>query len=391
MGHIDLSPVLRSRNDPKTPLDRGHHRRLRPDPGVRCASARHRRAHKVSEPVHIATGLNNPRHLSVGPGNRIYVAESGTGGEGPCAVGAEGEVCLGMTGSITEINGQKVTRVVTGLPSLADAEGGGASGPVDVDVSGNNVAILIGLGGNVDYRNGFGPGGTTLGTLQTGRLGGTLSPAADLVAYEEAKDPDKPTVLPPDGWPTDSNPGGLLAVDSHNWVVADAGGNDLVGVGKRGERTIAVFPNDRTATTPWGAPMPFQSVPTDVVQGSGGDYYVSELTGFPFPEGSSTIWKVTRDGKRSVYATGLTHVTGLDFKGNTLYAVQHSDVSLLKVPEGHSAMGSVRRVVPGATEHPVVAENLTAPYGIAIRGNTAYATTGSTLASEGAVVSINLR
>jgi hypothetical protein len=42
----------------------------------------------------VATGLNNPRHLSFSQG-ALYVAEAGTGGKGPCATGEEGVVCVG--------------------------------------------------------------------------------------------------------------------------------------------------------------------------------------------------------------------------------------------------------------------------------------------------------
>ncbi|WP_432557760.1 ScyD/ScyE family protein [Granulicoccus sp. GXG6511] len=331
----------------------------------------------------IADGLHNPRQLSVGPGNRIYVAESGLGGEGPCQEGAEGPACFGLTGAITEIDGARQRQVVTGLPSI------GATGPADVDVRGNNVAILLGLGGDTAFRSGFGEAARTLGTLQVGRLGGTLSTAADLAAYEQAHNPD--------GVPgPDSNPTGILAQDAHNWAVVDAGGNDLVQVGKRGERTIAVFPGDRTAPLPWdpNTRIPFQSVPTDVVKGPDGAYYVSELNGFPAPAGASTIYRVTRSGERSVYATGLTNVTSLDFRGNTLFAVQLSDAGFYSLPPGALPVGSVRRVIPGETApaagHPAVAENLTAPYGIAIRGNTAYVTT-DVLGPAGKVREVGLR
>ncbi len=47
----------------------------------------------------VASGLNNPRGIAIGPDGRIYVAEAGTGGAGPCITGGEGEtVCLGATG-----------------------------------------------------------------------------------------------------------------------------------------------------------------------------------------------------------------------------------------------------------------------------------------------------
>lgn len=335
----------------------------------------------------VATGLNNPRQISFGAGQTLYVAESGTGGTGPCMPNPEGgEVCLGMTGSITEIKGSQQSRVVTGLPSLAGSDGSGATGPADVDVRGNNITIAMGLGGSIDSRGQLGAGGVQLGTLLTGRIGSPLTVAADVAAYEQAHNPDG--VQPPD-----SNPTGFIALDSKNWAVVDAGGNDLIQVGNRGENTIAVFPNDRTAPAPFPGPwgpagtlIAYQSVPTDVVKGPDGAYYVSELTGFPFPKGAATIWKVVPGQAPTVYATGLTNVTSLDFKGSQLYAVQLADDGLLGSP-----IGSVRKVAPGGTDHAVVAGGLMMPYGIAIRGNDAYVTTGAMLPGGGEVHRIALR
>lgn len=50
----------------------------------------------------VATGLDNPRHLSFA-GGALYVAESGRGGSGPCIEGPEGQFCVGATGAITRI------------------------------------------------------------------------------------------------------------------------------------------------------------------------------------------------------------------------------------------------------------------------------------------------
>ncbi len=84
-------------------------------------------------------------------------------------------------------------------------------------------------------------------------------------------------------------------------------------------RTVAVFPNGPPAPNPFPFPPPFiapQAVPTDVAVGPDGAFYVSQLTGFPFPTGGSTIWRVTSDGQVSAYATGLTMVTSLAWKGD---------------------------------------------------------------------------
>lgn len=335
---------------------------------------------ETSETTVVARGLDNPRQLAFGPGQRLYVAEAGRGGTGPCVPSPEGgEVCLGMTGAITEIRKDKQSRVVAGLPSLANAEGGQATGPADVEVRGANVAIVMGLGGTVDTRNTLGSDAATLGTVLAGRLrsASDLEIAADLAAYEQSADPD--------GQGPDSNPTGFVSQGAKSWAVADAGGNSLVRATKGDVSTIATFPN-REVPGPGGAPVPMQSVPTDVAVGPDGAFYVSELTGFPFPPGGSTIWRISKGGQRTAYATGLTNVTSLDWRGNTLYAVQISDQGLQAGPTG-----SLRRVVPNSTTHPAVAADLFAPYGLAIRGNTAYVTTGAVVSGGGEVRKINLR
>ncbi len=76
----------------------------------------------------LATGLHNPRHVSIGSRHEILVAEAGQGGGLDCTtkvfVGPEGGPnCIGMTGSIARIGRHgKLTRIVTGLPSMGDAQ-----------------------------------------------------------------------------------------------------------------------------------------------------------------------------------------------------------------------------------------------------------------------------
>lgn len=339
------------------------------------------------DPVTVADGLNNPRQLAVGPGQRLYVAEAGTSGSCNSIPGVTPEVQFcGLTGSVTEVRGSTQQRVVTGLPTLAF--NGELMGASDVDVRGNSIAVLVGgMAAGSTARDGLGDEFADFGTLQTGRLkhapitGADLDVAADLNAYEVASNPDGNT-------PPDSNAVGFAALDAKNWVVTDAGGNYLREVGKRGESTVAVFPNGAPVPNPFGPGMiPPQAVPTDVVVGPDGAYYVSQLTGFPFPADGSTIWRVTRDGRVSEYATGLTTVTSLAWKGNTLYAVQYDDVNFLN----GQFIGSLRQVTPGGSVHDALASGLSSPYGVAIRGNSAYVTTGSTSSGGGAVLRVDLR
>ena len=77
----------------------------------------------------VAGGLDNPRGIGFGPDGALYVAESGSGGSGPCVPSPEGgEACFGRTGAVTRITKRSQHRVLTGLPSVAEA-GGVATGP----------------------------------------------------------------------------------------------------------------------------------------------------------------------------------------------------------------------------------------------------------------------
>jgi len=183
-----------------------------------------------------------------------------------------------------------------------------------------------------------------------------------------------------------------LLYDCGNYVVADAGGNTVVNVNPGGRmRTLTVLP-DQTANVPGAPPgttMEAQAVPTSVATvGFDGAYYISQLTGFPFQQGLANIYRLDRRGNLTVYASGLTNVTDLAFNGRKLYAVQISTDGLLTGP-----IGSVVKVKPGGTapgDHTPVAAGLFAPYGIAIKGNSAYVTTGAVAAGGGQVIKIRL-
>lgn len=329
-------------------------------------------AHRRSPEGVVATGLENPRQLTVGPLGAVYVAEAGRGGSGACIPNPEGgEACLGATGAVTRILWGTQKRVVTGLPSLAGPGGGSAQGPADVEVHGLQISIVLGLGGSPAARDSLGTAGEKLGTVVAGRIGGRLKVVADPVALEARENPA--------GEDLDANPSGLLR-HRGRYVVADAGANVVASFKGRRDSVIAV-PESRMVDAPPflglppGAQVPMQSVPTDVVVGPDGAYYISELTGFPFPKGASRILRVVPGRQPTVYATGLTTVTSLAWRGRDLYAVQLTDDGLLT-----SSPGSLRKVTKGGSEHPVVAGGLFMPYGVAISGRTAYVTNCSVAA-----------
>ncbi len=337
----------------------------------------------------VADGLNSPRHITMSPDGALYVAEAGKGGDGACVTHPElGKFCVGNTGSITRVrpNGPD-QRVVRGLPSIFNADSGDALGPSDVWFTNENrYVVSIGLGGSDEFRAEFGDAGRRLGTLLTGRLdGGGRTLLADILAFEAAENPD--------GADIDSNPTGLWRAGGNTYV-ADAGGNSILKVDGNGDVStvtdlppaITTLPVDLGGGMVIPAGFETDAVPTAIVRGPDGAWYISELTGFPFEKGLSTIWRLRSGGELTEWATGLTNVTDLAFSDEgDLYAVEISSEGLLA-----GAEGSLVKVNPRSDSHEVVADGLMAPYGVAVTDRWAYVTTCSVCTGGGQVVRIAL-
>jgi hypothetical protein len=344
----------------------------------------------------VASGLDNPRHLTFSATGELYVAEAGRGGsrEGSganCVLHPElGEFCLGFTGAVTKVrdDGPDV-RVLTKLPSIL-GEGGDALGPSDIAFTGGQKFVLsIGLGGSDEFRDAFGDDGVQLGTLVSGKIKhGGWSLFADVLANEVAANPD--------GTDIDSNPTGLVR-QGDGYLVADAGGNAVVRASHKGTfTTIAVLPPGSALAPPFlglppGTQIPTDAVPTSVVQGPDGAYYISQLTGFPFEKGDANIWRVVPGEEPTVYASGLTNLTDLAFaEDGSLYAVEIATDGLLAAPPGTPSIGSLVKVIPGASVHETVVDGLSSPYGVALRSGAAYVSTCAVCVGGGEVIRVSL-
>lgn len=335
-------------------------------------------APSVAEPSFsvVAAGLDNPRQLTFAPNGDLYVAEAGSGGMGTCVPGGEGTpVCFGDSGAVTRVRHGRQSRVLCCFPSLANEDGTSGIGPSDVSVTGSGrIVVSIGLGVDPALRAGLEQPGEMLGTLRELDLSHqTEGLLADLAGYEATADPvDDPN----------SDPTGLVRTGG-GYVVTDSGGNDLVRTTRSGHvSTVAVFPDHGTGR------HAIESVPTDVVRGPDGAFYVSQLTGFPFVEGTANIYRVVPGHQPTVYASGLTNVTSLAFAPDgTLYAVQLSDDGLLD-----DTIGSLVRVARdgSGSSTETVRGGLFAPYGVALRHGFAYVTVGSVLPHDGEVLRIPL-
>jgi hypothetical protein len=310
----------------------------------------------------VAAGLDNPRGLAFGPDRALYIAEAGRGGAGPCAPGPEGgDVCIGASGAVTRVWRGQQTRIASGLASLAAPGGFAATGPHDVAPNGAGRTIaVIGLGGNVGFRAKFGPIGAGLGQLVQITATGLVRTVADVSTYEESANPD--------GGIIDSNP---YAVVSRGAVrlVADAGGNDLLGVGANGRIvTVAVFPDRMVDAPPFlglppGAKIPMQSVPNAVAIGPDGAYYVGELTGFPFPVGGARVYRVVPGQAPTIYAEGFTNIIDVTFgPDGSLYVLEIAANGLLS----NDLTGALIRVAPGGARTTIAQAGLVAPAGVAV-------------------------
>jgi hypothetical protein len=345
----------------------------------------------------VADGLDNPRGIGFGPDGALYVAESGSGGSGPCVSGGPegGETCFGRTGAVTRITRHSQHRVLTGLPSLAEPGGVAATGPVDLGFSGRAGYLLIGNFGGPAERAQFGPGARRLGKLLKVDLRG-IRAVADFPRFEAANDPDESAGAVPGGEPgINSNPNGLL-VRKHAQLVADAGGNDLLKVDRKGRiSVVAVFP-PRLVPAPPGIPdlppeIPMQAVPTTVVKGPDGAYYVGQLTGFPFPPGGANVFRVVPGKAPEVFADGFTNIIDIAFdRRGRLYVLEIATNGLLSAGENELPVGRLVRVNRNGSRTTLASEGLNAPGGFVLGRGAAYITNNSILSDAGQVVKVKL-
>ena len=226
--------------------------------------------------------------------------------------------------------GKHPRRILTGLPSIGDqGTGGSALGPSGIVALGERkLAFTIGGGGTPLDRATLPASARRIGTLVAGLAQGQ-SWSANACGRPDALR----------GAPRPGPPGGRQRPDRPDpseprFLTTDSGGNDLLRAGGGDPtRVLATFGN-RTVTNPFPRRRRPDAGGTDRGSGRAGRrLYVSELTGFPFPKGAASIFRVVPGPAPTVWATGLTNVTDLRWYRGPLYAVQIANNGLL------SAMG----------------------------------------------------
>jgi sugar lactone lactonase YvrE len=334
----------------------------------------------------VASGLDSPRGLGFAPNGALFVAEAGKGGAGPCREGPEGgTVCFGASGAVTVVRNGHQSRVLSGLPSLADPDGSSAIGPSDVSFNGiGGMYVTVGLGANPALRQEVPELAGMAKLLRADPARGTTRVVADLGAFEASANPD--------GGEPDTNPNSVLAGPGAR-VVADAGGNSLLRVSASGRISVlAVFPDRLVDAPPFlglppGTQIPMQAVPTSVVRGPDGAYYVGQLTGFPFPVGAARVYRVVPGHAPQVVADGFTNVIDLAFgRDGRLYVLEIAHNGLLS----NDLTGALIRVDRDGSHRTVLSDGLVAPAGLAIRGDDAYVSNCGVCAGNGTVLRVPL-
>lgn len=300
----------------------------------------------------VMSNLDNPRGLAFGPEGALYVVESGRGGTGPCTVLRGLLRCYGATGAVTRLWRGEQERVAEGLPSYADAGPTEVTGPHDIAFLGRgNAHVTVGFGGDPALRAGFGEVGAQFGTLIRISASGHWKIAADVSAHESLENPA--------GGPIDTNPYGVLA-EPGSTVVADAGANALLRVKANGDiSTIAAFPSRPDRET--------DAVPTTVVRGPDGAYYVGELTGVPFADGAARIYRVVPGSDPEVFAEGFKTIIDLAWgPDGSLYVLQHATGAMF-----FAGPGQIIRIAPDGSRS-VVVEGLSRPTSLVVDSTGAF-------------------
>lgn len=298
----------------------------------------------------VASGLNSPRGLTIGPDGALWVAEAGiASGSGPSTTFRNMLLVGNYSGSVTRVDLLAGTqaRVVGGLPALyVSGTPQMEAGPSDIGFdAGGMPSILIGGGTNPGVRAALAPIGAQLGRLVT--FGG----AVDVAQREFDHNPD--------GAGIDSNPW-RFTHDGSTRLVTDAAANALQVADADGNVTTrATF-----ASRVFSPVRPTEAVPTGVAVGPDGAAYVGELTGFPFPGGQARVHRVAADGTQSVYASGFTMIIDLAFDaGGNLFVLEYDTNGLL----APGSAGRLSRVAAGSGAVDVVwTAGLVNPTGLAI-------------------------
>ena len=279
----------------------------------------------------VATGLDNPRSVALGPDGAVYVANAGRGGK-QCQGEGEEAMCLGTTGRVVRVSadGRKST-VAGGMVSLA-----GAGGPFAGGLHGVSVApdgSVFGVTGS--FMPSELKGMPVPVKSKVGRVfrasGGAFSPVARVDKLEHRRNLDNVK------GDKNSNPYAVLALAANQQIVVDAGANAVLEVKDGKVSLLALIPNRRNGKR--------QAVPSSIAL-----------------KGKARVWRVPAEGgTATVYRSGFTTVSGVAFgPDGSLYV---TEMGLLSRRLG----GRLVQVAPDGSRSVLAGgKKLTAPTGAAV-------------------------
>ena len=275
-----------------------------------------------------ASGLANPRHLTMAEDGTLYVALAGDAGSNPIwgtpAAGTpaatEAASMYGDSGGAIAIAPDgAITTAVSGLPSLSF--GTEVVGPADTALVGETLYVLTGgVGPNTPMVAPMeGRGSVWAVDLATGES----KVVADLETFERDHHADP-------RHPIDSNPYALIAGQDGMLYAVDAGGNDVLEVDpSTGEVSLLALipglPGEQENPERDGR-KEIDPVPTGLAWAPDGGLYVSLLSGGPFIPGTAALVHVAMDGTVTTVASGLTMLGDVAVAPDgSIYVVTMSD------------------------------------------------------------------
>ena len=294
----------------------------------------------------IATGLNDPRGLKFGPDGLLYVAEAGLGGTNftnLCTqvvppVGPYAGSDSGARISRIDWHGLRTT-LVDHLPSsiTQPAAGSGTEGVADIQFVGNTLyALFAGAGcshGVPDIANG-------IIRVNPDRTWNMVANCSEYLMANPVAHPD------PDDFEPDGTPYSMTSVNG-DLFITQPNQQEIDRIDPKSgniQRVVDISILHSGLGGNWIGP-------TSMVYHKG-NFYFGTLTPFPLVQGAAKVYKLSPDGKYSVYASNFTAILGLAFDNHDrLYVLENT----VGAPGPTPGLGDVVRQNPSGKRQLITA------------------------------------
>lgn len=245
----------------------------------------------------VATGLSGPVGICKDRNGNLFVAESGSGAN---------------DGKITMIDtaGVKYT-IVYGLPSYLDTATHETTGPWRPYLTADSMLRVI---------QGAGPDSSAGSIMEFDMR--TLTPGMDSLNLA-----DTVKIINVQKWVygqgfMDSDIFSAVWDNYGNIYTVDAGLNAILKIDSAGN--ISILDTFPATPNPIGPQPPFiDYVPTKIIANHNGEFYVCNLTGFPFISGSAQLIMIDSLGNITPQLSGLTQAVDMEMDSlNNIYVLQ---------------------------------------------------------------------